>query len=123
MLGRRAPESLPNDVIGDVRAMTAQLRHSLGRVRTEWAHDGSTAWLLQVHVEEDRAGTAFISPGKATQWLRFDPRDGLDRLREIIDDASVLGKGIEITRPVGVTSHVGELLREAQIPARIIGVT
>jgi hypothetical protein len=42
----------------------------------------------------------------------------LEALRELIELAARGGEGIVVTGEVGVTSHVGDLLRKAGLPAR-----
>jgi hypothetical protein len=73
---------------------------------------------LQLHLASAAAaaGTT-IHPGTPSRWRRFDPTQGLERLRQLI--ASVgHDEGIEITGDIGVTSHAGDLLRRAAIPSR-----
>jgi len=117
MLGSAEPVPLPASVERQVAEASRSLAQSLGPVRIEWAYDGVGVWVLQLHrASELPEGT--ISPGAAVSWLEFDPADGLDKLRELITLARSAGAGIRVTRPVGVTSHVGDLLRKAAVPAR-----
>jgi hypothetical protein len=120
MQGDAAPASLPDGVTTSVRALAAKARHTLGPVRLEFAHDGTQPWVLQMHVSSDTYRGAMVYPGEPKQgWLTFRPSDGLDTLRELIKTALADGKGIRITEPVGVTSHVGDLLRRAKVPSVI----
>jgi hypothetical protein len=64
------------------------------------------------------ASATTISPGTPIRWHRFDPAQGLDRLRDLIARIPP-GDGVELTGDVGVTSHAGDLLRRAAIPARL----
>ena len=66
------------------------------------------------------ASTVTVSAGEANDWRQYDPRSGLDVLRRLIDEARHDKIGIEVTRPVGLTSHVGDLLRDAGVPARFV---
>lgn len=118
MLGDRAPEDLPASVSDDVRSLVAAAAAALGPVRIEWAHDGTRAWILQLHRGALRVSDDMLSPGTADRWLRYDPRDGLNRLRELVAEATTAGAGIEVTGGVGITSHVGDILRKARIPGR-----
>ena len=61
-----------------------------------------------------------INPGTAKRWLRFDPNEGLDKLRELVRIAHESAAGVEVIRPIGVTSHVGEILRGSDVPARLV---
>ncbi|HET8683894.1 MAG TPA: hypothetical protein VFM54_18790 [Micromonosporaceae bacterium] len=118
MQGQQAPIHLPGRVTKDVRAVAEQARRSLGQVRLEYAHDGDRAWVLQLHLSTDRFRGTVICPGTPEDgWLDFDPRAGLDDLRELIEQAADERRGIRVTGAVGVTSHVGDLLRRAAVPA------
>lgn len=117
MLGSSAPVPLPDSVVAQVRAVCAALRARLGPVRIEWAYDGASVWVLQLHRAPELAPNT-ISPGDADNWLEYDPQSGLDALRRLISQASATNSGILVVRPVGVTSHVGDLLRKAGLPAR-----
>ncbi len=120
MLGRHAPEPLPTHVISDVRQLTKRARLVLGAVRLEFVHDGQRAWVVQLHLSAHHYRKGMISPGDPRfGWLEFDPGGGLDKLNELIAQAQQGQKGIRITGPVGLTSHVGDLLRKARIPAQV----
>jgi hypothetical protein len=115
MLGQRPAEVLPDEVVSAVRDLLGHASAALGPVRMEWAHDGERAWVIQMHlVPGDRR--AAIS-GSADVWMDFDPTDGLDVLRALVAEAAAAHAGVRVTRPVGITSHVGEILREAGVPA------
>jgi len=120
MLGEQEPAILPNWVVADVRALIARLRTNLGPVRIEWVHDGQKAWLLQLHVVEQSSSGNIIYPGEADHWLAFDPNDGLDVLRQVAAEAMNSGFGVCVVRPIGTTSHIGDILRKAKVPARIM---
>jgi hypothetical protein len=120
MLAREAPVPLPARVLDDVRRLGARAAAALGLVRFEWAHDGDQAWVLQLHLATVAASATTISPGTPARWHRFDPAEGLDRLRDLIAWVPA-GEGVELTGDVGVTSHAGDLLRRAAIPARLAG--
>jgi hypothetical protein len=120
MTGAMAPQVLPETVVNDVRHSLEMTRAALsGNVRVEFAHDGEQPWIVQLHrssATEDIRSTDEPSPAR---WLTFDPVTGLDQLRTLINEAKNGGCGIEMTQPVGATSHVGELIRAARIPSRI----
>jgi hypothetical protein len=120
MLGERHPEPLPPHVIQDVRKLSAHARRVLGPVRLEFAHDGQEAWIVQLHISADQYRPGMISPGVPENgWLDFDPADGLERLTEQITRAQAERRGIRVIAPVGITSHVGDLLRKAGVPAQL----
>lgn len=116
MLGGQERADLPGRVIDDVRTLLGTARERIGAVRIEWAHDGARAWVLQLHVVARSA--ASLGTRTARRWFEYDPTEGLDRLQELVVEVSRVGAGVVITRPIGVTSHVGDILRRADIPAR-----
>jgi hypothetical protein len=119
MLARTGPAPLPAGVTDDVRRLGARAAAALGPVRFEWAHDGDQAWVLQLHRATVTASATTIYPGTPARWHRFDPAEGLDRLRDLIARVPA-GEGVELTGDVGVTSHAGDLLRRAAIPSRLV---
>ncbi|HWC41427.1 MAG TPA: hypothetical protein VHK02_05520 [Actinomycetota bacterium] len=120
MLAGASPAALPARVTDHVRRLGARAAAALGPVRFEWAHDGGQAWVLQLHLATVAASATTISPGTPARWHRFDPAQGLERLRDLIARVPA-GDGVELTGDVGVTSHAGDLLRRAAIPARLAG--
>jgi hypothetical protein len=120
MLGRQAPGTPPGGVVRDVTALAAQAAGTVGPVRLEWAHDGDRAWILQLHQGVGVPEAGVIYPGEPSRWRLFDPAEGLDSLRRLIAEVSAAsGEGIIVNGDVGITSHVGDLLRRAAIPARL----
>lgn len=121
MSGTRSPEKLPARVYRDVEALAGQVVEAVGPARFEWVRDKRRVWVVQLHQDPRAVPGPVIVDGDARSWLRFDPSEGLDRLRRLIDRASVESAGISVTAPVGVTSHVGELLRAADVPSKYAG--
>jgi hypothetical protein len=118
MLGLAHPADLPATVTSRVKRLLNQAVKRFGPVRIEWVADtNQMIWLIQLNQMEYQAPDV-IAPGIATQWRRFAPSSGLDELRNLLEEATREGFGIEITEPVGLTSHVGDLLRSANVPAR-----
>lgn len=115
MLGGARPTRLPRHVVQAVRRAVSSLSMRLGPVRIEWAFDGERCWVLQMHRAAQLRG-GVISPGHADEWLDYDPDSGLEALRALLPEATARGAGVRVMRPVGVTSHVGDLLRKARIP-------
>lgn len=118
MLGESETVDLPGRVQSQVQEVISKLTEVLGPVRIEWAADGRDVWVLQLHARPGDLDAGQISPGEADEWVRFDPKGGLDQLHDLVDHALEVGAGIEVTRPIGVTSHVGDILRKAHVPAR-----
>jgi hypothetical protein len=120
MLGRAPGGPPPPDVAGRIRTSLAELADVLGGVRVEWADDGERLWLLQLHRTRAAMAPGVLNAGDpAAGWLEFAPADGLDALRPLLARARAEGKGVLVTAPVGVTSHVGDLIRAAGVPGRL----
>lgn len=120
MLGLEEPADLPGMVVDAVTACVDELRSTLGDdVRIEWAHDGNSVWVLQMHRTKDTVRPGILNSGDAAAWLTYKPSEGLERLREVIALALESSKGIEVVEPVGITSHVGDLVRRAGVPSRL----
>jgi hypothetical protein len=120
MLGQQRPQALPVEVVRDVRQLAGRARMALGPVRLEFVHDGQQAWVVQLHLSARHHHKSVISPGRPKNgWLEFDPTAGLEELNHLIDRAQLEHKGVRVTGPVGLTSHVGDLLRKAGIPAEL----
>ena len=117
MLGEASPVRLPNSILLDVNVALQQLKNYLGDVRIEWVHDGVKPWIVQLHIGAISGDPVCIFEGTADRWIEFDTRLGLDKLREVIDDARLSGIGIRLVGDVGITSHFGDLLRSNKIPS------
>jgi hypothetical protein len=119
MLGAR-PSQLPHNVVSSVQQLLDTMSADLGDVQIEWAFDGRQVWLLQVHVRSlQGVGGLTLSPGRAERWLDYDPDDGLAALRALTHQARAEAAGINVARPVGITSHVGDIIRAAGVPGRM----
>jgi hypothetical protein len=118
MLARAAPSTLPATVIRDVRKIGARAEKELGAVRFEWVHDGRGAWVVQLHRATVNVTGTTIFPGEPEHWRSYDPSQGLEELRDLIATIRS-GEGIEVAGDIGITSHVGDLLRKAAIPSRL----
>jgi hypothetical protein len=119
MLGAEAQE-LPADLIQEVHAVLDEACAAFGSVQIEWVYDGAEVWVVQLHARPNAVSSpGVLSPGDADRWLPYDPSTGLDRLRELVQIAKRESAGVEVTKAVGVTSHVGDVLRQARVPARL----
>lgn len=119
MTGRRPPEDLPGEVERTVRETFEQARGLLGPVRFEWAYDGKTVWILQLHRGASAAAGRVIVPGETVRYHSLHVSQGIEALRALIARVQGTGDGIVLVGRVGVTSHLGDLLRRARIPSRI----
>lgn len=121
MLGKDIPELLPREVIEDVRGVTTELRKQLGAIRIEWAHDGAKVWILQMHRARAGVGSInFVDSQRAPRaWVTYRTQDGLEALRDLLNNAANECQGVEVVGEFGLTSHVGELLSGSPVPIRI----
>lgn len=118
MLGKDKPEPLPHSVKESVNHAFEMISHRLGPVRFEWVHDGSDIWIVQLHKGQTASSSTVLVPGDAERWHSFDPHDGLESLRTFLDSLQ-RGDGIKIVGEIGLTSHLADLVRKANHPARI----
>jgi hypothetical protein len=121
MAGAVGPDELPEQVVDGVSHLLEAARIEINAGAIEWAHDGNQAWLLQVHQTRDEAIGRTIVPGTPQREVTFDVSEGLDRLRQLIDGLNDSETGIVLVGDVGVTSHFGDVLRKAGVPARLAG--
>jgi len=119
MLGTAIPEELPEHVISDVINLFNQAFDAFGPIRFEWVHDGKKAWIVQLHRGATATLDKTIVPGSPESWQEFDIGNGLPALRvklDALDD----NQGLLIRGQVGLTSHVADVLRKANRPARLV---
>lgn len=119
MKGDAAPELLPKLVIENVSDLHKRLVALLGPVRFEWVHDGQSVWIVQLHKGATLSTSSILVPGDADNWEAFDLALGLENLRIAI---ALLppNTGFLLKGNVGLTSHVADVIRKAQVPARLI---
>ncbi|HZT94753.1 MAG TPA: hypothetical protein VE985_09775 [Gaiellaceae bacterium] len=122
MLGRHAPGPVPADVRASVRELHDELASSVGSIHLEWAHDASSVWLLQLRQVAPLTDFSVIVPGEPARFRRFDVAHGLETLRSEAEAARERGEGIEVIGDVGITSHFGDVLRQANVPSRLVRV-
>ncbi|MGO8465015.1 hypothetical protein AB9F45_10720 [Rhizobium leguminosarum] len=119
MLGTNEPQSIPELVKEAVRSLRRRLRETLGAVRFEWVFDGEKAWVVQLHRGASVSQGNVIVPGDAEKWVTFHVPDGLEALRQLLASFET-HTGITLDRPIGLTSHLADVIRKAGIPARVI---
>lgn len=118
MLGQRQPENLPADAVSAVETLYELTSVHLGAVRFEWAYDGRTAWLLQLHRGRSVSSGTTVVPGEASVWKSFDVREGLEALRKVLKMIPS-GHGLVLEGEVGLTSHIADVVRKAGVPTRM----
>ncbi len=101
-----------------MRILHDKVRERVGPVRFEWVHDGRKPWIVQLHQGLTASSASVIYPGAVTQYIPFNVTEGIDKLREIIRGLGDNSQdGIELIGHIGLTSHMGDLLRKAAIPS------
>ncbi len=120
MQGLDVPVDLPDEVVAGVTQMFEVASSALGPVRMEWAYDGETFWVLQMHRGFTRSRGRVVFPGEAPRFHELDVDAGIDALRRLVHEVEGTGDGIVLVGNVGVTSHLGDILRRARIPSRIV---
>lgn len=118
MLGLAAPEPLPTKVLTSVERLHRNLSDALGPVRLEWVYDGSTAWVVQLHLGATRSAGDAVVEGEALRWVEFDGLRGLAELRDFLETIEPT-TGVKLLGDIGLTSHMADLLRRRDGPSRI----
>ena len=119
MLGVDEPEVLPANIVESVKAAHRRLENALGPVRFEWVHDGDRVWIVQLHLGATHSTSKMLVPGDAKEWIHFDVRHGLEKLRVALQTLRP-GDGLALVGNVGLTSHIADVVRKAGTPARIV---
>lgn len=117
MQGRQAPENLPSEVQEHLRGLYLTASQRLGPVRFEWVHDGDRPWIVQFHSGVTETTGRVIYPGHPSRYRRFPVSEGLEQLRQLIAVVHGSDEGIALVGEVGVTSHMGDVLRKARVPS------
>ena len=117
MQGTAPAETLPATILADVRHLHSDAAE-LGPVRFEWVHDGERAWVVQMHRGATLSATDVLVPGQAKHWTAFDVAQGLEELRKLIAKLRP-DEGVELHGEVGFTSHIADVIRKANVPARM----
>lgn len=118
------------DIVTNYINSLSQLRKLLKSFTFEWVYDGEEVWLVQLNQNTIESTSTSIVPfvvGEIDDWIEFDVQDGLESLRTIIDtlghpdiDNGKQTIGIKVLGDVGITSHIGDVLRANKIPSYIV---
>ena len=121
MLGQSMSD-VPYDVSAEVLSLYGKAKSMLGDIRMEWCYDGRQVWVVQFHRGRTTTQGNVIVPGSPSAWLEFPVEQGLENLRDLIVTAqkSTQTTGIRVLGQVGVTSHIGDVLRKSGIPSCIV---
>jgi hypothetical protein len=117
MQGTANAETLPASILADVERLHADAAE-LGPVRFEWVHDGERVWVVQMHRGATVSTADVLVPGSAKRWTFFDVSLGLEELRDLIAKLKP-DHGVELQGEVGLTSHIADIIRKANVPARM----
>src|SRR5262249_19949581 len=117
MQGTANAETLPASILADVERLHADAAE-LGPVRFEWVHDGERVWVVQMHRGATASAADVLVPGSAKRWTFFDVSLGLEVLRDLIAKLKP-DHGVELQGEVGLTSHIADVIRKANVPARM----
>lgn len=118
MLGE-ANQNLPENVLGEVSRLYCQVVSQLGAARFEWVFDGRQVWIVQLHRGATLSSGRVIYPGEPPVFHRLAVSEGIHALRDLVAKVRGTGEGIILVGNVGITSHLGDILRRAAIPSRI----
>ncbi len=119
MQGVVQPECLPQSVENSVIELYNHAKERLGPVRMEWVYDGKKTWVVQLHQGTIPGYERIIFPGEVKKFHEFKISAGLEELRKLVDSIQGKEEGIIVIGNIGITSHVGDILRRAAIPSRM----
>ncbi|MDJ0597532.1 MAG: hypothetical protein QNJ37_01615 [Crocosphaera sp.] len=119
MIGNKYSVKLPNHILSSVKNLYEQVIKKLGAVRMEWVADHQKVWVVQLHQGSTKSSGNTIYPGSVSSYCKFDVKQGLEALRQLISTINPHVQGIILVGDVGITSHFGDVLRKSEIPSRI----
>lgn len=122
MIGKSSIVIVPEEVSKAVTELILNIRskhHILGNVSIEWVYDGKTAWVVQMNQINTLGQGCTIVNGDPAYYDQFEVSQGLEALRSKINDIKDKDIGIELIGDVGICSHFGDILRQANIPSFI----
>lgn len=112
---------LPQQVADKVEEVHRDLRKKIGPTKFEWAWDGNCVWILQLHVGASQSFGKIIFPGTPDRWREFRAGAPLDDLRDLVARVKCCLEGVRVIGRVGLTSHIADILRKAEVPSIIVG--
>lgn len=118
MIGKASPVKIPANVISEINNIYLELKNQLGEINFEWVYDGTKVWLVQLSKSTILSSSKVIYPGKVNYYIQFNVDNNLEDLRNLIKTLSP-DTGIELIGKIGITSHFGDVLRNAHIPSRL----
>lgn len=122
MLGIHKKNSLPASLSDSLKVLLNRIRgyySILGEVSIEWVFDGTQIWIVQLNQLNNSGRGKVIVFGNPIAYEKFSVSEGLERLREKINEVKEKNMGIELLGDVGLCSHFGDLLRQSKVPSFI----
>lgn len=122
MLGIHKKSSLPASLLDSLKVLLDRIRgyySILGEVSIEWVFDGTQIWIVQLNQLNNSGRGKVIVFGNPIAYEKFSVSEGLERLREKINEVKDKNIGIELLGDVGLCSHFGDLLRQSKVPSFI----
>ena len=119
MLGIAESESLPHGLLDHIYTQWEKLHKILGAIEMEWVADNDLVWIVQLHKSKNclSFGSTIVG-GEPESWVDFQTAQGLDKLQELIN-SSESNVGINLIGNIGITSHLGDVLRKANKISKI----
>lgn len=122
MLGVHKKKPLPDSLLKNLKTLLDSIRRFysiLGEVSIEWVFDGTQIWIVQLNQLEAAGGGTTIVLGNPISYDKFFVSDGLEQLRDKINEIKDKNIGIELMGDVGICSHFGDILRQSRVPSFI----
>ena len=122
MLGIHKKNSLPASLLDSLKVLLDRIRgyySILGEVSIEWVFDGTQIWIVQLNQLNNSGRGKVIVFGNPIAYEKFSVSEGLERLREKINEVKDKNIGIELLGDVGLCSYFGDLLRQSKVPSFI----
>jgi len=123
MLGAQQAEQLPSEVTTKLKELYQNIEAILGPVKLEWVYDGKEVWIIQMHKGQvgHNEKDVIVKGTKDQKYEQYtlDPND-LESFRIKVEEAKSQNIGLEVMGNFGLTSHVGDILRKAQVPSKRI---
>lgn len=116
--------SLPNEVFERVLLYVRNLQASYSKLlknfSIEWAIEDGVIWLLQLNQMSVVGYKDIIVPtDEEVEYMEFHATDGIATLRTLIEQVKQEENiGIEVVGNIGITSHIGDILRADNIPSK-----
>jgi hypothetical protein len=122
MLGGPPIKELPKELKEKIHFAYKNISFNLGNISFEWVYDGKFLWVVQLTLSAPVSDSRTIYSGEAIKYIKFkigrDVEKSLEKLRDLVKTIKP-GNGIELIGNIGVTSHLGDVLRKACIPSKL----